>query len=169
MKSTSPITLILAAVAGGILGGGYGQYQVSHGHSFPVAHPSSLVTMPAIGLILLALAWPVIRYRRQLLQQAKATTATSRQVPRPKRLDPFYAVRVLLLAKSTEVAAAAMGGFHLGLVILQLTSPIIPQNVWLNISGVLGSVFALIVGVVVEKFCKIPGDSIDSATSEAAA
>ena len=173
MKTTSTLLLIVATVVSTILGGIYGMYQVTHGHALPVAHPSSLVTMPAIAAILAALAIPVFRYRRQLLEISKAKTAgtpaTGTAGTRPKRLDPFYAVRVLVLAKSTSVASTVVGGFQLGLVLLQLTTPVVAVSVWLNVSGVIGAVISLIVGLVVERACKIPDGGIDSGTDGVAA
>lgn len=177
MKSTSTLLLISVAAVATVLGGFYGMFQVTHGHALPVAHPSSLFTMPAIGAVLVALAIPIFRYRRQLLEQAKAGGAASGvanaapklNLPRPKRLDPFYAVRVLILAKSTAVASAVVGGFQLGLVLLQLTTPVVASTVWWNVSGVIGAVLALIAALVVERACKIPDGGIDGGTDGVAA
>ncbi|MEN9715834.1 MAG: hypothetical protein RJA35_1301 [Actinomycetota bacterium] len=157
MKSTSAILLALVAAFAGVIGGIYGIYQVAHGLALPVARPSSLVTMPAIGIILAGLAYPIYRYRKQTLEFAKAaaTEGFKPAVARPKRLDPFYAVRVLLLAKATAVASAAIGGFHVGLVILQLTTPVVAATVWLNVAGVIGAVLAMVIGLIVERLCKI--------------
>jgi Protein of unknown function (DUF3180) len=170
VKSTSPILLIASAAVATGVGAFYGMYQVNHGHPLPVSHPSSLATMPVIALILVGLALPIFRYRRALLELAKAGTdaagaarAGVRPPARPKRLDPFYAVRVLLLAKSTSVASAVIAGFQLGLVLLQLATPVIAVSIWLNIGGVIGAVFALVVALIVERACKIPGGGSDGA------
>ena len=172
MKSTSPILLTAISAVAAVLGGLYGMFQVTHGHALPVAHPSSLFTMPAIGAILVALAIPVFRYRRQLLEISKTATggnAAKSVSPRPKRLDPFYAVRVLVLAKSTAVASCVVGGFQLGLVLLQLTTPVVASSVWWNVSGVLGAVLALVAALVVERACKIPDSGVDGGTDGVAA
>jgi hypothetical protein len=170
LKSTSALTLAIATIIAGILGGLYGFYQVTHGHALPVAHPSSLATMPAIGIVLAGLAYPIYRYRKQSVEFAKASATENVTRPvRPKRLDPFYAVRVLLLAKATAVAGAAIAGFHLGLVVLQLMAPVVVAAVWLNIAGVLGAVFAMVIGLIVERICKIPDSGLEKPTSEAAA
>jgi Protein of unknown function (DUF3180) len=173
LKTTSPLLLIVTTVVSTILGGIYGMYQVTHGHALPVAHPSTLATMPAIAAILAALAIPVFRYRKQLLELSKAKAPGASAPPvttaRPKRLDPFYAVRVLVLAKSTSVASTVIGGFHLGLVLLQLTTPVVAVTVWLNVWGVVGAVLSLVVGLVVERACKIPDGGIDSGADGVAA
>lgn len=169
MKTTSPILLIASAAVATAAGAFYGVYQVSHGHPLPVSHPSSLLTMPVIALILVGLAYPIFRYRKALLDLAKsganangATGAAVRPVPRPKRLDPFYAVRVLLLAKSTSVASAVIAGFQLGLVFLQLATPVIAASIWLNVLGVVGALLSLVVALVVERACKIPNGGVDA-------
>jgi len=172
VKSTSPIVLIVSAVVCAVLGGAYGAYQVSHGQALPVAHATSLLTMPAIGVILLLLAIPVFRYRKALLDGVKTAAAGANSkapVPRPKRLDPFYAVRVLLLAKSTAVASAVVGGFQLGLVILQLSAPVVAASVWWNVSGVVGPVLSLVAALIVERACKIPDGGLDGGVDGVAA
>ncbi|MDE2409419.1 MAG: DUF3180 family protein [Actinomycetales bacterium] len=172
MKSTSPILLIASGVVATAAGAFYGTFQVSHGHPLPVSHPSSLLTMPVIALILVLLALPIFRYRKALLELAKAGTdaagaarAGVRPPVRPKRLDPFYAVRVLLLAKSTSVASAVIAGFQLGLVLLQLATPVIAVSIWLNVLGVIGAVLSLVVALLVERACKIPDGGADSAAT----
>ena len=173
MKQTKPLTLVLSALAAGVVGGIYGLYQVSHGHALPTAHINSLVPMPAIAIVLAFLAYPVYRYRKQSLDYTKAASASAitARPERPKRLDPFYAVRVLLLAKSTSVASAAIAGFHIGLVLLQLSTPVVANGVWLNIAGVAGGLLAMVVGLIVERICRIPDGGVDAGnqSSEAAA
>lgn len=170
MKSTGVLTLSIVALGAGVIGGIYGLFQVNHGHPLPTAHPTSLVTMPAIAIVLAALAYPIYRYRKQALDFAKTTAAGNSTRPvRPKRLDPFYAVRVLVLAKSTSVASAAIAGFHIGLVILQLSTPVVSTGVWLNVAGVIGGLLAMAVGLAVEGICRIPNGGADSGGTEAAA
>lgn len=163
MKSTSPVLLIGSAAVATAAGAAYGIYQVNHGHPLPVSHPSSLLTMPIIALVLVGLAVPIFRYRKALLEFAKNTNDAAPR-PRPKRLDPFYAVRVLLLAKSTSVASAVIAGFQLGLVLLQLATPVISASIWLNVVGVVGGVLSLVVAIIVERACKIPSGGADSGT-----
>lgn len=169
MKTTSPILLIGSGAVSTAAGTFYGMFQVNHGHPLPVSHPSSLLTMPIIALVLVGLALPIFRYRKALLDLAKSGTDAAgaarsgvRPPARPKRLDPFYAVRVLLLAKSTSVASAVIAGFQLGLVFLQLATPVISTSIWLNVTGVIGAVLALVVATLVERACKIPNGGADS-------
>ncbi len=168
MKPTSALPLIIWVIAAAIFSGLLGLFRLSHGQSVPVSPINIILTLPAIALVLLALAYPIYRYRKQLLDWASMGTAGGSQKSanhRPKRLDPFYAVRVLLLAKASAIAGAIFAGWHIGLVILQLTTPVISPKVWSNIAGLVGSVITVVVGLIVERLCRIP----DSGEPEAPA
>lgn len=168
MRSTRAITLVIAAVATAVLGGLFGIYQVNHGHSLPVANINAVFTMPAVALVLALLALPVYRYRKAILKFAKPNGGGTRASHRPHPLNPFYAVRVLLLAKSTSVAAAALGGWHAGLVVLQLSTPIITSGIWNNVFALAGCVAAMAVALAVEQICKLPDNPDQPNTAEPA-
>ena len=70
---------------------------------------------------------------------------------------------------NSSVASAAIAGFHVGLVILQLSTPVVSTGVWLNIAGVTGSLLAMVVALVVERICRIPDGGVENGTNEAAA
>lgn len=113
-----------------------------------------MVSIPSIAAILLLLALPVWRYRRALKQLAEKPSA-----PRPKRVDPFYAVRLLLLAKASSISATAFLGWHVGVMIAQVLSPVVAvgsvlQNAW----GVVGSILLLVAALLVEWICRTPED-----------
>jgi heme/copper-type cytochrome/quinol oxidase subunit 2 len=57
---------------------------VANGMAVPASPTNLLVTLAAIALILLGLSVPIWRYKASLSQYTKG--------PRPKRVDPFYAV-----------------------------------------------------------------------------
>jgi hypothetical protein len=160
MKTTRPIVLVLAILVGAISAGFFGTFQVSHGHALPVSGVSLTFTMLGVGVILAGLAYPIYRYRKQSLVFAKALTQDS-TAPRPKRLDPFYAVRVLALAKAVGFASALIAGWHFGLVALQLSTPVVTQGVWKNVGGLIGSVASMAVALAVEQICKIPNGGAD--------
>jgi nitrate reductase gamma subunit len=168
MKPTSALPLVLSAVGTAVGSGLLGLFRLSHGQSVPVSPLNILLTLPAIAVVLLALAYPIYRYRKQLMEWASSSSATGNKSSsghRPKRLDPFYAVRVLLLAKASSLAGSIFAGWHIGLVVLQLTTPVISLKVWSNISGLVGSVITIVVGLIVERLCRIP----DSGEPEAPA
>lgn len=167
MKTTKISTLLVTATIAAPLGAFYGIIQVSHGHPMPVANGGSLLTMPVIAGLLAVVAYPIYRYRKQLAVFAKADSG--KRPERPKRVDPFYAVRVLLLAKSTAIAASALGGFQLGLVALQLSTPVVSSSLWFNLGAALGDILAVVVAMIVERICRTPDSGTDESTSEAAA
>ncbi len=90
-----------------------------NGGSIPVATNTVLVTLPAIAVLELVFAWPVLRYSKDLKKFVAGGV-------RPKRVDPFYATKVLALAKATSIAGALFLGAAIGLVLMQLGAPVVP-------------------------------------------
>jgi hypothetical protein len=74
-------------------------------------------------------------------------------------VNPFYAVRVLILSKSSAITAAVFLGWHAGVLVKQFTAPVVvPEATTLNISASVASVLLLIVAFIVEQVCKLPKD-----------
>ena len=123
---------------------------VANGGAIPVSPLNILITMPAIAIVLVAMAIPMFQYRRALAALIKDPSK-----PNPKRVNPFYAVRLVVLAKAIAISGAIFAGWHIGLVWLQLTSPIVPSTTGQNAFGLLGSTVMLISAIVVERICRI--------------
>ena len=153
MKPTKILNLIIAAASAAI--GSYILIRLAVGFGFrvPVSGLTFILTLPIIGGIVLAMTIPIIRYRRALREFAKPGEANK---PRPKRVDPFYAVRVVLLAKATAITGSLFTGWHLGAVAVQAGLPVTPDTIWLNFSGFIGSLLMAIAGLIAERICKIP-------------
>jgi hypothetical protein len=79
-------------------------------------------------------------------------------------LNPFYAVRLVLLAKSIAISGAIFSGWHLGVVWLQLTQPIVPTSTLQNALGLIGAIVMTVCAVIVERICKITDDLPDAST-----
>ena len=182
MQNTKAILLVIAASAAGVLACFFGIYQVSHGHELPVASANSIFTLPLVALVLAAFAYPIYRYRKQVLAftasggqlgvqpgsasgaksqssdggASVAAASTLNSVKRPNPLNPFYAVRVLLLAKSVAVASAVIAGWHAGLIALQLSTPVVTGTVWNNVLAFIGAIFAMALALAVERICRLP-------------
>jgi hypothetical protein len=154
MKPTKILHLIVATAVAAIVSYLLVRLAVGAGFKVPVSGLNLILTLPIIGAIVLLLAIPIIRYRRSLREFAKATAAPA--TPRPKRVDPFYAVRVLLLAKATAIAGSLFAGWHLGTVAVQASQPVIADSIWLNVAGLIGSALMAAAGVITERICKIP-------------
>lgn len=154
MKPTKILHLIVATAVAAIASYLLIRLAVGAGFKVPVSGLNLILTLPIIGAIVLLLAIPIIRYRRSLREFAKSTAALT--TPRPKRVDPFYAVRVLLLAKATAIAGSLFAGWHLGAVAVQASQPVIADAIWLNVAGLIGSALMAAAGVITERICKIP-------------
>ena len=117
--------------------------------------PSSLAfTLPAIAILLMAFAWPMVRYRRDL-----AAALKSNKTKPVKRVDPFYAVRVLLLAKASAVASSAIMGWQIGVLVYLLSRPAqAPDSLTRTIVAGIGAAVLLAVALIVERFCRLPNE-----------
>jgi hypothetical protein len=150
MKLTKLRFLFLLALISSVAGYFVAAFLVGRGFQVPVSAVNLILTLGAIGVVLLGLAIPIWRYRSALKQPSGK---------RPKRVDPFYAVRVLLLAKASAIAGSLFAGWHLGLVGFQLLSPVVVQVLVLqNALGFFAS-FALVASAfVTEQICRLPND-----------
>jgi hypothetical protein len=75
-------------------------------------------------------------------------------------LDPLYATRVVLLAKSSSVAGSALSGAAVGWGIFFLTRPVItPATLWLGFVALVGAIVLMVSGLVAERWCTVPPDS----------
>lgn len=156
MKQTQIMTLVAWAVSATTAGYLLPLVLINGGGSIPISPWSIVVTLPLIAIVLSILAVPIYRYRRALVEIQKTKSLT-----RPKRLNPFYAVRVVLLAKSIAISGAIFTGWHLGVVWLQVTSPVIPSSTLQNALALIGSVLMTLVALIVERICKVTQDAAE--------
>ena len=137
------ILVVVAAVAGYLI---ELALVTNGGHAF--APPISLpITLTAIAIVIVALAVPV---RRSVTGKRK------------DRLDPFYAVRVAVLAKSSSLTGAILTGLGAGIIVHTLSLPII--NIELlgrGIAQTVGAALLLAAGLVAERMCTVPPDKSD--------
>lgn len=148
MKRTSPLILILLALAGG--GAGYLLDHLLTVGGRATFSPSGL--LPVLLVILagcvLAVAWPVRR-------SARGLSAT--------RVDPFRAMRVAILAKASSLLGAIMTGFGSGLLVFLLSRPVGPQvGSVVSLAALVGTSLVLVAAALVaEQFCTLPKDPDD--------
>jgi hypothetical protein len=132
---------------------------VANGMAVPASPTNLLVTLAAITLILLGLTIPIWRYKASLTQYTKG--------PRPKRVDPFYAVRVVLLAKASAITGSGFVGWHLGAMIAQLSLPVSFTAALLqNSFGLVASVVLTVAALVSEQICRLPDEPKDNQTDQ---
>ena len=135
--------LVVAAVAGYLI---ELALVTNGGHAF--APPISLpITLTAIAIVIVALAVPV---RRSVTGKKK------------DRLDPFYAVRVAVLAKSSSLTGALLTGLGAGIIVHTLSLPILNgELLGRGIAQTVGAALLLAAGLVAERMCTVPPDKSD--------
>lgn len=113
------------------------------------------VTLVLIGVIVVALAVPVRRATRGTVH---------------RRVDPFYATRVVLLAKACSVAGALLGGAAAGLLVELLVRPVSSlEGLWRMGAMLIAAIVVLVGGLVAEALCVVPPDDDEDPPGGAAA
>lgn len=148
MTRTRPLTLVVLVVLGA--GAGLVLQSVLAALGQPKLRPefTLAITLVLIAAAAVTLAVPVRR----------ATRGNPAH-----RVDPFYATRVVVLAKASAIGGALLSGAGLGFVIeLALRSGDPGGNAFLRVFSVLGGGIALMVGgLVAEALCTVPKDGGD--------
>ena len=148
MRRTGPSILVAAAIVGGAAGFLLDMMLTSMGRATFSPAVSLPILFVLLGGIVVALAVPVFRRSR-----GRST----------RRVDPFRALRIAVLAKASSILGAAATGFALGLLAFVLTRPVTPSL------GSLGSIIATVVcgallivaGLVAEQLCTLRKDDDD--------
>jgi hypothetical protein len=103
------------------------------------------VALTLIGVIVIAMALPVRK--------------VSRGVPNA-RIDPFYATRVVILAKASSLGGALLAGAGLATGAYLLSRSVVPTtaSVTLAFATAVGAIVLLVAGLVAEHMCALPPD-----------
>ena len=143
MKHTRPGPLVALGVIGTVAG--FLVQLALAAASLPKVRPeySFAITLGVIAIVIIALAVPVYR----------ATHG-----PMRRRIDAFYAMRVLVLAKASSLAGALLSGLGLGWVIeMLIRSSTTATDSVLRILATFGAATLLLVaGLVAEFLCRVP-------------
>lgn len=163
MKSISIIGVALWLALSTAAGYGYSVWAINSGRVIPVSGVTLSISVIVVAVILISLAIPIWRYKRNL---KKATDALEQnptaKVNKPMPVDPFYAVRVLILAKAGAVTASMLGGWHIGVLIKQYTAPVVVESsTGTNIAAGIASLVLLVVSFIVEWMCRLPSNPND--------
>ncbi|WAB84299.1 DUF3180 domain-containing protein [Microcella daejeonensis] len=151
MTRTRPLPLVVLAAIG--VSGAFLLDLVLAMQGRPVLVPpvSLIVALLLIAAALVGLAWPVRR-------AAKGE----------RRVDPFYAMRILVLAKASALGAALLTGVGAGILVYLLSRSVVPIGSSVTAAAMLVAAAALLVAALVaEHFCSLPPE--DEAEDEAAA
>ncbi|MGN5734148.1 DUF3180 domain-containing protein [Arthrobacter psychrochitiniphilus] len=112
--------------------------------ALPVLPLSSLITMALISIVCLILGLKVRRWR---------------DGKREKALDPLLAARTVILAQACAYAGAVLFGWHAGILINQLPTIAMRSDlsiIWVMVAHLAGGLVMVAIGVMVERFCKVP-------------
>jgi len=153
VKRTQPSALIALGLAGLVVVFLL-ELAAAAGGSAMFLPPATLpIALIAIGIGVLALAWPI----------RQAIRGTVR-----KHVNPFLAIRVALLAKASALSGALLLGGGLGIVLYILTRSVVPAvtSLWPAIGTAVGAGILLTLGLVAEHFCTLPPDDDDQEQGE---
>lgn len=135
----------------------------------PVTLPIALIAM---GAIVIVLALPIRRTTRRGAAgnspgRASGGRATSLSRSLSGRgaapVDPFYALRVVMLAKASSLGGAILAGASAGALVYLYSRPVTPAAglAGLVIASVAGALVLLVCGLVAESMCRIPPEDLD--------
>lgn len=150
MTRTRPSHLVLLALIGAALGWLLEFGLVAMGRAVAIPPVTLAVALGGIGVVIVLLALPVFRVVR------KVSGA---------RVDPFYATRVVLLAKASSLAGALATGLAAAILVFLLTRSVLPTGASLTmvVVTVVGAIVLLVAGLVAEWMCTLPPED-DTAT-----
>lgn len=143
MTRTRPITVVLFAVLGAAAGWLLEVALVAMGSPAVVPPVTFALALVVIGALVVAFALPV----RSAVRDREN-----------HHVDPFYATRVVVLAKASAAAGALLGGATLAIVIFLLTRSVVAGvgSVFTAIAAVVGGIALLVGGLIAERMCSIP-------------
>ncbi len=151
MKATKLSNLISIASAVAVVGYFAIQIMVGNGLPAPAIAINVVLVQPAIALILFLSVIPMLRYRSALKK------FVDDKGPRPKPVDPIYAVRSVAFGKSVSLTGSIFVGWQLAVLVYQLLHPQ-SAGVLYVVLGLGGAISMTVVGLIVENLFRIPPD-----------
>lgn len=155
MKPINPLRLLLIGVVLAVAGWSATVVTNRYSMATPVLPATALATMGVIVAITLILGMRVLRWRNSLKDSSKKKTA----------LDPLLAARTLVLAQACAYAGTVLLGWHVGIFLDQLRVWSLRSDqgiTWLALAMAGGGLAMIVVGLVVERFCRIPPEDGDT-------
>ena len=155
MKPISPLRLLLIGVILAVAGWSATVVTSRYSMATPVLPATALATMGVIVAITLILGIRVLRWRNSLKDSTKKKTV----------LDPLLAARTLVLAQACAYAGTVLLGWHVGIFLdqLRIWSLRSDQGItWLALAMAGGGLVMIVVGLLVERFCRIPPEDGDA-------
>jgi hypothetical protein len=150
MKLVSPLLLLVIAVALAVLGWLAALISGRYSLETPVLPLTGLLTMGVIVALTLILGVRVLRWRNG---------------KKKRMLNPILAAWTLVLAQACAYTGTVLLGWHAGIFLdqLRLWSVRSGQSItWETLSMAGGGLVMVVVGLVVERFCRIPPEDGDA-------
>ncbi|MET0989713.1 MAG: DUF3180 domain-containing protein [Glaciihabitans sp.] len=147
MKRTRPVTLVVFAAAGGALIWLVEVALIASGRPAAVPPGTLAIALGVIGIIDVALAVPI---RRAIRDGQRG------------KIDPFFATRVVVLAKASSLAGSLVTGVGLGILLFLSTRSVLAVgSILMAVATVVGAIILLVAGLIAEHLCSIPPDDDD--------
>lgn len=155
MKRTRVMTLVVVAVLGAAAAAFIQLLLATNGRPIFTLPITLGVALAVIGVIVIAMAVPIRRMTR-------ASSAP--------RVDPFYATRVVMLAKACAITGALGVGVGAGALSYLLARSIVgPGLIAQSVTTMLGAGVLLAAGLIAEQMCSVPpGDDDNEARKDPA-
>jgi hypothetical protein len=155
VKPINPVRLLLIGLVLTVAGWSATVVTTRYSLATPVLPATALATMGVIVAITLILGIRVLRWRNS--------------TKRKKALDPILAARTLVLAQACAYAGTVLLGWHAGIFLDQLRIWNLRSDqgiTWVAVAIAGGGLVMIIVGLLVERFCKIPPEDSDAAPGD---
>ncbi|WP_248763179.1 DUF3180 domain-containing protein [Pseudarthrobacter sp. SSS035] len=155
MKPINPVRLLLIGLVLTVAGWSTTVVTTRYSMATPVLPATALATMGVIVAITLVLGIRVLRWRNS--------------TKRKKALDPILAARTLVLAQACAYAGTVLLGWHVGIFLDQLRIWNLRSDqaiTWVAVAIAAGGLVMIVVGLLVERFCKIPPEDSDAAPGD---
>jgi hypothetical protein len=148
MTRTKPLHLVLLAALGATLAWFLQTALVASGNAVVIPPVTLAFALALIGAIVIVMALPVRKVARRV---------------EGARVDPFYATRVVMLAKASSLSGSLLAGAGLGIAAYLVTRSVIPGvgSVAMALASVAGAIVLLVAGLVAEYMCTLPPDDDD--------
>lgn len=146
MRPTRWRALLVVAVVVGVVAWGVLRAWTDGGHELPDVPWTAPVGLLVIAVSVLAFGLPVRRWTSGAHDRA---------------LDPLRAARTVVLAKAAQYSGSALVGWYLAQVVVVLPDVDVSARRGLLVRGLVGAVAAmvvLLVGRLVERWCRVPHD-----------
>ncbi|MET1089747.1 MAG: DUF3180 domain-containing protein [Arthrobacter sp.] len=155
MKPINPLRLMLIGVILAVAGWSATVVASRYGMATPVLPATALATMGVIVAITLILGIRIVRWRNG----NKPNSSKDNSAKKRPELDPLLAARTLVLAQACAYAGTVLLGWHVGIFLDQLRIWSLRSNqgiTWLALAMAGGGLVMIVVGLLVERFCRIP-------------